>query len=190
MINNEQLVDWQIVDKENDLVMPWFTHSSLQAIKGIDLSDKIVVQLGAGLGDAWLASRCKHLYCVERSHDWLIRANTYATNRNIFNLTYIYVPINDGSDLDKEYIGTIPEEFDVLINDDAYRSEVCQFAVDYFTKKENGGIFIVDNWQQDFVWLSPRSEELLLPFEHTIYPQPDHSQNEIERWKTAIFYIK
>ena len=64
----------QKYDEETGLIMPWFTHGALGEIKSMDLSDKNVLMYGAGLGDAWLAKRCKSLIVIERKEDWLYKA--------------------------------------------------------------------------------------------------------------------
>ena len=115
---------------------------------------------GAGLGDAWLAKRCKRLYVVERNHEWLAKAKTYSDANN-GGVHYVFRPCND-SDGKAEMYCQLPEgeDFDIIINDDAYRTEVCQMAVDYFGKKTFGGILVCDNWVQSFVWISPKAEEI------------------------------
>ena len=82
------------------------------------------------------------------------------------------------------------KKYDVIINDDAYRTEVCEIAVKYF-KNNGGGILISDNWKQSFVWISPKAEEIMQPFEAHIHEQADHIDNDgINKWKTAIHFIK
>lgn len=184
-----ELVEWQIVDLENGLVMPWFTHPSLDWIKQQDWSDKNVLMFGAGLGDAWLAKRCKNLYVIERNEDWWHKAHQYSV-ANGAQTWYEHRPCNDGSGA-QDFYTAIPDrfDFDVIINDDAYRTEVCQVAVDYF-KKRGGGTLVCDNWDQDFVWLSPKALEIMAPFESKVFPQPGHINHEGKCWKTAVFFIK
>jgi predicted O-methyltransferase YrrM len=174
---------------DSGLVQSWFTHGALDAIIKMDLSGKNILQFGSGMGDVWLAKRCKTLLCVERKEEWLIASQQSALMNGIDNIQYFHRPCNDSSGMADFYTEIPYDDIDVIINDDAYRYEVCVLAIDYF-KKRGGGILIVDNWMQDYVFLSPKSEEILMPFRHEIYPQLDHRDHEGNCWKTAIFYIK
>jgi len=71
MIDLNNLSFGQKVDEETGLVQCWFTHGSLDWIKKQDWSEKIVLMFGAGLGDVWLAKRCKELHVVERDWAWI-----------------------------------------------------------------------------------------------------------------------
>lgn len=179
----------QRVDPENNLVELWLTHGALDEIKKMDLSDKIVWMWGAGMGDCWLSKRCKELHIVERNPDWVEAGRTTSVANGCVNITYYYRPCNEGSGAQDMYC-ELPDglQIDVMINDDAYRTEVCQVAVDYFSKRDIG-ILICDNYWQDFVWKSPKAIELLQPFPKKIYTQPDHVDHEGDGWKTAIVYI-
>jgi hypothetical protein len=188
----QELVEWQIRDKKNGMPMCWFTHPSLEYINGMDLSYKNILMFGAGLGDAWLSKLCKKLVVIERNEEWIFKSNEVVNEYCVTNIEYIHRPCNDSSG-NADYYLEIPEGFkpDVIINDDAYRTECCQMAVDYFTKKNGGGILISDNWCQAFVWISPKAFEIMMPYEAKIFEQADHTNNDgINKWKTAIHFIK
>ncbi len=186
---NIELVQWQRYNP-NGLVECWFTHSCLDWINEQDWSDKNIIMFGAGLGDAWLSKKCKSLYVVERNEGWLNKAKQYA-EANGCQVNYIYRPCNDCCGKDEYYLDlNLGIEFDIIINDDAYRTELCQVAIDYF-KNKGGGIFICDNFYQSFVWLSNKAKELMQPFESLIFEQHDHVDNDgVNKWKTAVFFIK
>lgn len=189
---NEELCFGQRVDPQNGLVECWFTHGALDEIKSMDLSDKVIWMFGAGKGDIWLAKRCKKLYVVERNIEWIPKTLGSSIDLQVVNnvsLQYIYRPCNDSSGAEEMYTELI-DGIDIIINDDAYRYEVCVKAVDYF-KKKGGGILISDNWIQSYIWISPKSEEVMQPFEAHIHEQSDHLDNDgINKWKTAIHFIK
>lgn len=185
-INN--LCFGQRIDPSNRLVQPWFTHGALDEIAAMDLSDKVIWMFGAGMGDAWLAKRCKKLYCVERNPEWLVKSSEIAAANGITNIEYISRSCNDSSGRASYYCELI-DGIDIIINDDAYRTEVCQVAVDYF-KKKGTGILICDNYWQDFVWKSPKAIEILEPYKKDIFLQIDHKDHEGNPWKTAIVYIR
>lgn len=180
----------QRVDPENGLVESWFVHGALDYIKSLDLTGNIIFQFGSGMGDAWLAKRCKKLYCVERNPEWFERSAAIVAQNGIDNVEYLLRPCNEGSGMD-DYYTAIPEgvEPDVIINDDAYRTEVCQLAVDYF-KKKGGGILICDNWIQSFVWMSPKAEEIMSPYAGKIFEQENHLDNDgVNKWKTGVWHL-
>ncbi len=186
-----QLYEWQKIDKENGLIMSWFTHDSLAEIKKMDFRNKVVFSFGGGFGDCWLAKRCKQLYVVERVGDWIIKASEICQENGVNNIQYFHRPCNDSSGNEVEYC-EIPNGIspDVIISDDAYRTEVVEMAIKHFKNKEGGGILICDNWWQDMVWKSPAAVEMIEPFEKKIFPQKDHTDHQGECWKTLIAYIK
>lgn len=188
-MNIPELCEWQIIDQDNGLVMPWLTHPFLEWAKQQDWRDKTVLMFGAGLGDAWLATKCKQLYVVERNIDWLNKAKEYAEQNKVFGIGYYHRPCNDSDGKSDYYLEMLEGcEPDIIINDDAYRTECCQMAVDYF--KGKGGIFICDNWIQSFVWMSPKAEEIMQPYEAMVFEQSDHTNNDgINKWKTAVWDI-
>jgi hypothetical protein len=181
----------QRIDPENGLVESWFTHRALDAIKAINLSDKVVWMWGSGLGDAWLSKRCKKLYVVERVEEW-VHKNIHTLGVNgITNVEYIHRPCDDCSGHDAMYCD-IPEgvDADVIIVDDAYRYECIVKAIEYSKERFQGIILIVDNWMQSYVFMCPAAEELLKPYQSQIFEQEDHLDNDgINKWKTAIFYL-
>lgn len=180
----------QKVDPADGLVMPWITHGALDELAAMDLKDKIILQFGAGMGDAWLAKRCRHLICVERKPEWLGVAKSGCKLAGVSNVTYLLRECNEGSGMADFYINPFPEDkIDIIINDDAYRTEVCKLAMDYF-QANGGGILICDNWWQDYVWKSPAAIEMLEPFRKNIHLQADHKDHEGDPWKTAIIYIE
>ena len=108
MIDINNLSFGQRVDEENGLVQCWFTHGALDWIKKQDWSEKTVLMFGAGLGDAWLAKRCKMLYVVERNEEWLNTARNNCLQNGVHNHVYCYRPCNDSSGMDEMYCA-IPE---------------------------------------------------------------------------------
>lgn len=185
MIDTSNLSFGQRVDETNGLVECWFTHGALDWIKQQDWSDKVVWMFGAGLGDAWLAKRCKWLHVVERDMDWLLMCSEKKGTNNIQNLTYYHRPCNDSSGMDEMYC-YIPIDVDVVINDDAYRYEVIKTALSL----KRPLTLITDNWQQDYVFICPSAVVLLEDFENLIFEQEDHQDHEGNKWKTAIHFIK
>ena len=176
-MNTQELSFGQRVDSENGLVECWFTHGALDWIKQQDWTDKNIIMFGGGMGNEWLAARCKNLIVIERDGRWLTNSGNYSTK---------YRPCNDSSGMDEMYCA-IPDGFipDIVINDDAYRYEVIVKALTL----PRPLILIVDNWMQDFVFYCPKGEELLKNFKQEIYPCTTHTDHEGNCWKTAIFHL-
>lgn len=172
----------QRIDDENGLIMPWLTHGALDAIKKMDLSDKVVWMWGSGMGDMWLAKRCKELHVVERVQEWIYKNLELTTANGVSNLFYYYRPCNEGSGAQDMYC-EIPEGIrpDVIIVDDAYRYECILKALEH-----SPCILIVDNWQQDYVFICPSAEVVLKDVESKIYRQHDHTNHEGNPWQTLI----
>jgi hypothetical protein len=186
-MNTDILSFGQRLDPENGLVECWFTHGALDAIKEMDLSHKVVLMFGAGKGDVWLSKRCKFLHVVERSKEWLDVCVGWRENNKVENIMYHYVPVDDCSGKDSEYLKvTDIITPDVIINDDAYRFEVIEKALTL----PRPLILITDNWMQDYVFYCPKGEELLKEFKHDIYPCTTHTDHSGNCWKTAIHFIQ
>lgn len=177
-----QLSFGQKIDEDNKLIMPWFTWGCLDWIKQQDWSGKNVLMYGAGLGDAWLASRCKTLTVIERRGEW-VRCHSQ-------NLVHVIRPCDDCTGQDEYYL-SFPDGLkpDIIISDDAYRTEAVFKAIEYF-KSKGGGILICDNFDQDYVWDSPVAVEALMKFENNIYPCTTHTDHNGKCWKTAVIFIK
>jgi predicted O-methyltransferase YrrM len=96
--------------------------------------------------------------------------------------------VNEGDQNKVDFYTFVPDiDFNIIVVDGILRNECLQHAIKLLSKK--GGIIIADNWQQDFVWLSPAAEDLMKPYERKIFVQPDHTNHEGNAWKTAIFTI-
>lgn len=195
-MNTDNLSFGQRIDPENNLVELWLTHGALDWIKQQDWSDKNVTMFGCGMGDSWLAKRCASLTVIERNKEWFEKSLKYAMQNNVPNISYLLRECNDSSGKADYYL-ELPSTYkpDIIISDDAYRSEAVFNAIEYFKNKEGGGILICDNYNQSYIWRSPSALEALEPFEKLIFEQPDHEDynKELEpdgKWKTAIIFIK
>lgn len=177
----------QRIDPENGLVESWFTHGALDEIKKMDLRGSVILQFGSGLGDAWLAKRCHKLICIERNEYWLNKSQEAVGLNGITNTQYIFRPCNEGSGREDFYT-EIPEGVkpDVVIVDDAYRYECILKALTL----PRPLILIVDNWQQDFVFMCPAAEEAMKEFKGKIFVQENHTDHEGHPWKTSIWELK
>lgn len=184
-----ELVEWQKM-APNGLVYPWWTHPFLEVLETWDLKDKKWLEFGAGLSTAWLRSKCKRVHSVEANKGWAERAVDYCRETDNTNGVIFYDDLPDGvQERKQEYFDLIPKEilYDIISVDGIWRNECLQWAIDHF--KGRGGILIADNFDQDFVWISPAAIELMKPYEERVFYQPGHINHEGKPWNTRYWII-
>ena len=193
MIKRTDLVDWQIQDNVTGLVKCWWTHPFLDWMESQDFTDKTWIEFGAGLGTAWLRLKSKWVDSIEANYEWAKKANIECENNQKLNGSIIVNIDNIKEGLPDEelpkYMSLIPKDkkYDVISIDGIYRTEIVQWAVNHLAGR--GGIIICDNWQQDYVWISPAAEEMLAPYEIRRFVQPDHTGHEGRPWNTSYWII-
>lgn len=86
------------------------------------------------------------------------------------------------------YAALIPDkQYDVIIIDGIYRTEMLEWAIEHL--KAVGGYVFIDNLDQDYVWISPRANELVEPLEGEIFIQPKHIAHEGKPWNSRYYII-
>lgn len=183
------LVEWQKY-APNGLVYPWWTHPFLEELETWELSDKTWLELGAGRSTAWLRSKCKWVDSIEANEEWGHQAAYDCEVNSLVNGRIISKTLPDGvQERKKEFFDLFPAwiKYDIISVDGIWRYESLQWALNHF--KGSGGILIADNWQQDFVWISPPAEELMKPYQIHRYFQPDHINHEGKPWNTVYWRI-
>jgi hypothetical protein len=186
------MVEWQRVDSENDLIEPWLTHPFMDWVKNLDLSERVILELGGGASTAWWRKKAKWVDTVEASYNWAVDIREYCKREGVDNgkVFDFRGDLPEGvPELMPRYFDTIPGgvHYDIIINDGIYRTETLEWALNHF--KETGGILIADNWQQDYVFISPKAEEIMAPYEIHQFFQPGHTNHEGRPWNTAIWII-
>lgn len=192
MIDKNTLYEWQRLDPENGLIEPWLTHPFMDWIKNLDLSTRIILELGGGASTAWWRNKARWVDTVEASLAWARDIKTYCdhellNNGEVFHFTD---DLPDGCNLAELYFNRIEDNgkhYDLIIVDGIYRTESLAWALNHF--KETGGIIIADNVEQDYVWISPKAVELMTPYECHRFVQPDHTNHEGRPWNTCIWVI-
>jgi hypothetical protein len=187
-----ELVEWQKM-APNGLVYPWWTHPFLDLLEEIDLSKMDWLEFGAGYSTGWLRSRCRWVDSIEANREWAAKADKYCRDNQLSN--GIIFSASDGDIADGvlqgklTYFDLIPEgvKYDIISVDGIFRYECLQWALDHF--KGRGGMLIADNWQQDYVWISPAAEELMRPYEAYTFYQPSHANHEGKPWNTTYWII-
>lgn len=179
------LCQWQIIDPSNELCFPWFVHSCLQKISTWDLKDKVVLEYGGGRSTYWWADKCKEVFTIETNSEWFANLQkTIPSNVNLY-----FRGVNEGDQSNIDYYCEVPKdcEPDIVVVDGILRYECILKALEL----PRPLTLIVDNWLQAYVFICPAAVDVLKDFEQEIFEQSDHTENDgVNKWKTAIFYIK
>lgn len=189
-MNTSELVEWQRIDPENGLVEPWWTHPFMNFLKTWNLANVKWLEFGAGRSSSWLRSRCEWVDSIEANLEWAKQAITDCVAAKLDNGRVYAHNLREGVEEDMPtYFRMIPEwqKYDVISIDGIFRNECLQWAIDHF--KGRGGIIVVDNMNQDYVWISPAAQELMASYEEHIFVQPDHTNHEGRPWNTRYFVI-
>ena len=189
-MNTSELVEWQIRSPKNGMVMCWWTHPILELIETWDWKDKNVLEFGAGRGTAWLRERSKWVDSIEADLDWGRQAQMDCHEYGLNNGWVYAKQLPDGvQGVQQEYFSMIPnnKQYDIITIDGIYRTEAIDWAINHFKGRE--GLLILDNLDQDFVWISPKAMELLDPYEGEIFIQPNHINHEGKPWNTRYYKI-
>lgn len=190
-MNTQALVEWQRIDSVNGLVEPWLTWPFMEEIKKWDLSDKILLEFGAGRGSAWWWSKCKWVDTIESNSEWAMISCDDIGKHLLYDKGQMhYINVADGVDEQMPlYFDAIPKDkqYDIIVVDGLYREDSLRWALNHF--KGRGGILFVDNMDQDFVWISESANELMAPYRCELYYQPGHINHEGKPWNTRIYRI-
>lgn len=182
------LSDFQRFDPTNNLVEPWLTHPALEIIKGWDLSDKLVLEWGSGLSTIWWADKCKYVYSIEANPKWFADVVQLKNERGLQGKAEIHFRnVNEGDQTKIDFYTEVPSWYrpNIVIVDGVLRYECILKALTL----PRPLILIIDNWQQDYVFICPAAEKALESFTGNVYVQPDHTNHEGRPWATAIFHI-
>ena len=189
MIDQSRLVEWQKIDPKSQLVFPWFTHPMLDILSEIDFSEKTVLEFGGGRSTAWWRDRAKWVTTVETNREWAQTIVEECQDHGLHNGRIYYAQLNEGDSHNaKRYVeaGKSLGPYDVVIVDGILRYECLEYALTL----PRPLLLIADNWQQDYVWISPKAEELMKPYPITVCVQENHTNNEGNKWKTVFWELK
>ncbi len=188
-MNTNDLVEWQRIDDSNGLVEPWWTHPFMEVLKTWNLSEVEWLEFGSGRSTAWLRSKCKWVDSIEANTEWANQAFMDCFQNGLENGTINQETIPDCVEGGWEkYKALIPEkQYDIISIDGIYRTECIEWAINHF--KGRDGILVIDNLDQDFVWISPKAMELLGPYKGGKFVQPNHINHEGKPWNTRYYKI-
>lgn len=186
-----ELVQWQVIDPSNNCVFPWFTHPFLTVLASwTNLEGKRILEYGGGRSTAWWRKKCWYVCTIDTNQQWAADI--------AYECNYAGVPGNgdilfvDASEGDRtreaEYVHAGDEfgPFDIIVVDGIFRYECMIHGISLLSK--NGGILIVDNWDQDG-FLCPACVALMETYTQMIFPQHNHTDHHGNKWKTAYFII-
>ena len=120
----------EAIDTNNNPI-PWFTYPSIDYLRQLDLSNKIMLEWGSGNSSLFFAQRVKELYSIDHNIEWYEKVKQF----KIKNQTLVF------ADTDYELK---PKEFNVkfdIILIDGVKREACSKEA---TKMlNNGGLIII-----------------------------------------------
>jgi len=152
-----------------------------------------MLETGAGRGTAWLRERCKWVDSIEADLAWAAQVQKDCDEYGLTNGRIFSAQLPDGvQERKQDYFDLIPNDkkYDIISVDGIWRYEMLQWALDHF--KGRGGLLIADNFDQDYVWISPLANELMMPYKDVeqIFYQPNHTNHEGKQWNTRIWHIQ
>ena len=186
---NTELCFGQRIDQELGILEPWYTNPCMDVVKTWDLSDKVIMEWGGGASTIWWATKAKLVYSVDHNFEWYEKTLQELINLHIPEKHMVkYIPTHEGDQTitRNAYVMQFPNiKPNVCIVDGIHRYECAEYAVKVLKPE----ILIIDNHQQDYVFMCPSLDVLLEGVRMERFIQPDHKDHSGNPWATAIFYL-
>ena len=128
------------VNKKGQAI-PWYTYPCYDFLRFRDFSQSEILEFGAGQSTFWWAKNSKHVTALEGDSDWLAYLKKDIPDNATLQLVSLENAAVCESDVER-FLETSRKQFDVLIIDGLYRSEMIRFALAY---RKPTGIIICDN---------------------------------------------
>ena len=191
MFNPPKIGEWQWMDESVGLIFPWLTLPALEVIQSWDLTDKNVFEYGGGHSTKWWAAKALHVTTIERNKEYVTWIMEDLHRLNLPGVRMIESDACEGIESGRDWyvnaVDLLPMlRYNIVVVDDIFRYECIVKALTL----PRPVILIVDNWQQDFVFICQAAEDLMKEYDGHFYTQPDHTNHEGRPWTTAIFYLK
>lgn len=193
MTDAEMIAAMRRRDRVTGDVQPWFTHPALDVVEKWNLRGTSVLEWGGGASTAWWANRVGpdgRVLTIEygdtrtldavTSDAWLeymkatAHANSHVTLRVCANDTYLTVSAAHAWDV-------------VVVDGDPTCLRTACIRVALMLPRPL--VLIVDNWQQDHVYVDPAAEQIMAPFTGDFFTQPNHTDHDGRPWRTAIWRL-
>lgn len=184
-MNTSELVEWQRPSPTNGMIQCWWTWPLLDWIETQNWKEKNVLEFGCGRGTAWLRERSKWVDSIDADLQWAEQARKDCAEYGLHNGTIVARQIPDGvQGVQEEYFSMIgtPKRYDIITIDGIFRTEAIEWSINHLKGRE--GLLIIDNLDQDYVWISPKAMELIEPYEQEMFIQPNHINHEGKPWNT------
>lgn len=180
----------QRIDPQLGILEPWYVNACVDRIKEMDLSDKSVMEWGSGASTLWWARRAMEVYSVDHNAEWAAKTANELIDSGLSHkgaVQLVQTHEGDQSEMRDKYVEQFPfpHIFDICIVDGIHRYECAEYAVMFLKPR----ILIIDNHQQDYVFMCPSLDVLLDGVKMERFVQPDHTNHEGNPWATAIFYL-
>jgi len=188
MIDVNNLCFGQRIDPELGILEPWYTNPAMDRIKELPIHKQVdvVLEWGGGSSTIWWAHKVKQVYAVDHSVEWTFMVTDELNKLSNGVIKYVQTHEGDQSEKRDEYVkcfeGIKPT---ICIVDGIHRYECTEYAVKVFRPK----ILIIDNHQQDYIFMCPALDDLLKGVKMERFIQPDHTDHSGNPWATAIFYL-
>lgn len=185
---NNELCFGQKIDESLEILFPWYTHGALDVISKWDLSDKVVVEWGGGDSTIWWAKKAKEVYSVDHNLEWAKYVMDKMYELELKNYVNIHIPTHEGDQTEtrNEYVEYYKRvKPNICIVDGVHRYECAEYAVKVLKPE----ILIIDNHQQDYVFMCPSLDILLEGVRMERFIQENHTEHSGNPWATAIFYL-
>lgn len=151
--------------------IPWFTYPAIDYLRQLDLSNKIMLEWGAGSSSLFFAKRVKTLYSIEHNHDWYEQIKINKKDNQVLILEELKYA---------EKAKELSIDFDIILIDGIQRNECSAISLNIINKK---GIIILDN--------SDRYPDISKNFRENGFIEVDfHGFGPINEytWTTSIFF--
>lgn len=167
--------EWQIVDKYNGLLYPWFVQPFLQELSEWDLMDKKVLEIGGGSSTLWWNDKAGTVITIESDPEYYEAIAPKVKQESLIILIRPDISPN---------IRALGRDFDIAIID-CHTELRDRFIPDAICCLKPGGILIIDNWMQESVWVATKENQVLISkYEQKVYKQGNHPD-----WSTLCAII-
>lgn len=164
-------------DPRTGLVQPWLTHGALDEIVALpNLGGTDVLEWGGGFSTLWWALECRSVVTVESNPvwcDWLaerLPSNVWL-HHETDPMRYAELPL------------VLQQHFGIVVVDGLDRTRCIEAAL----RLPRPLVLVVDNWQQDDVYVCHVAEKMMRPYAGRFHVQADHTNHRGRPWQTAMW---
>src|SRR5947209_7779421 len=80
--------------------LPWLTATAVALLDTLLRPDDVGIEWGSGRSTVWFARRLKHLTSIESDTAWYARVKAQLAEKNIQNVTYKLLPVDEVNQLE------------------------------------------------------------------------------------------